>query len=67
MGGGRYQVVRGREGGVEGCEVSVLWQALAIDDQYHHAWNGLGFAGGGVVGGTQYSEKQCYQQVLCRG
>ena len=47
--------------------VSVPWQALAIDDQYHHAWNGLGFAGGGVVGGTQYSKKQCYQQVLCRG
>ena len=57
----------GSRGGVESCEVSALWQALAIDDQYHYAWNGLGIAGGGVVGGTQYSEKQCHQQVLCRG
>ena len=52
---------------MESCEVSALWQALEIDDQFHMAWNGLGFVGGGMVGGRQYSQKQCYQQVLCRG
>ena len=47
--------------------MSMLWQALAIDDQCNNSWNGLGNAGGGVVGDTQYSQKQCHQQVLCRG
>ena len=47
--------------------MSMMWQALAIDDQYQYAWNGLGDAGGGVVGDTKYSSKKCYQQVLCRG
>ena len=47
--------------------MSMLWQALAIDDQFQYAWTGLGNAGGGVVGDTQYSSKQCYQQVMCRG
>ena len=46
--------------------MSMLWQALAIDDQYHYAWTGLGNAGGGVVRMQRFSAVQCYQQVLCR-
>ena len=43
--------------------MSMHWQALEIDDQYKDAWNNLGNAGGGAVRGTQYSAKQCHEQV----
>ena len=46
-----------------GC---VLWQALEINDQDKEVWNILGQTGGGVVAGIEYSDKQCYQQVLVR-
>ena len=39
------------------------WQALEIDDQDKDAWRNLGTVGGGAVRGTQYSKKQCYEQV----
>ena len=45
------------------CVVSMHWQALEIDDQFKNAWNGLRVVGGGAVRGSQYSEKQCYEQV----
>ena len=45
------------------CVVSMRWQVLEIDDHDKHAWHGLGFVGGGAVRGSQYSAKQCYEQV----
>ena len=45
------------------CVVSMHRQVLEIDDQHKTAWNNLGTVGGGAVRGTQYSEKQCYEQV----
>ena len=45
------------------CVVSMHWQALEIDDQFKNAWNGLGVVGGGAVRGSQYSAKQCCEQV----
>ena len=38
-------------------------QVLEIDDQFKEAWYNLGAVGGGAVRGTQYSKKQCYEQV----
>ena len=45
------------------CVVSMQWQVLEIDDQFKEAWRNLGVVGGGAVRGTQYSAKQCYEQV----
>ena len=43
--------------------MSMHWQVLEIGDHDSNAWFNLGNAGGGAVRGSQYSEKQCYEQV----
>ena len=46
------------------CVVSMhRRQALEIDDQFKEAWGNLCIHGGGAVRGTQYSAKQCCEQV----
>ena len=45
------------------CVVNMRWQVLEIDDQDKDTWFNLGFVGGGAVRGSQYSAKQCYEQV----